>query len=84
MGGGVTPSEAASVIGFLENINEVLGIFSFEREMLPEEIEALIEERARARAERNFTRADEIRDTLLERGIVLEDTREKTRWKKSS
>ncbi len=83
-GGSVTPSEAASVIGFLENINEVLGVFSFEREMLPEEIEELIEERTRVRAERNFARADEIRDTLLERGIVLEDTRDGTRWKRSS
>jgi cysteinyl-tRNA synthetase len=82
--GSVTPSEAASVISFLQNINEVLGIFSFEREMLPEEIEALIEERTRARTEKNFARADEIRDTLLERGIVLEDTRDGTRWKKSS
>lgn len=82
--GSVTPSEAASVISFLQNINEVLGIFSFEREMLPEEIEALMEERTRARTEKNFARADEIRDTLLERGIVLEDTRDGTRWKKSS
>jgi cysteinyl-tRNA synthetase len=82
--GSVAPAEAASVIGFLQRINEVLGIFSFEREMLPEEIETLIEERTRARTEKNFARADEIRDTLLERGIVLEDTRDGTRWKKSS
>ncbi len=80
----ITPAEAVRVLDFMKKINEVLGIFSFERGMLPEEIEELIEERVRARAEKNFSRADEIRDLLAERGIVLEDTKEGTRWKKSS
>ncbi len=49
----------------------------------PKEIEALIAERQRARKERNFKRADEIRQELAERGILLEDTREGgIRWKK--
>jgi cysteinyl-tRNA synthetase len=41
-----------------------------------------VEERAEARKNRNFARADEIRDMLAERGIILEDTPEGTRWKK--
>ena len=45
-------------------------------EMLDSDIEALIEERQAARKAKNFARADEIRDELLAKGIVLEDTRE--------
>ena len=48
-----------------------------------EEIEKLIEERQVARKERNFQRADEIRAELLEKGIVLEDTREGVKWKRA-
>jgi cysteinyl-tRNA synthetase len=47
----------------------------------PAEIEALIAKRRQARLDKNFARADEIRDQLLDRGIELEDTREGTRWK---
>ena len=47
---------------------------------LESEIEALIEERQAARKEKNFARADEIRDILLEKGIVLKDTREGVKW----
>lgn len=53
------------------------------QELLDEEIEALIEERQAARKAKNFARADEIRDELLGRGIVLEDTREGVKWKKA-
>ena len=52
-----------------------------------EEMEAyilqMIEERKAAKKEKNFARADEIRDTLLEKGIILEDTREGVKWKKA-
>ena len=47
------------------------------------EFEKLIEERQVARKERNFQRADEIRAELLEKGIVLEDTREGVKWKRA-
>ena len=46
-------------------------------------LKALIEERQAARKERNFQRADEIRDELLKKGIILEDTREGVKWKKA-
>ncbi len=53
------------------------------QELLDGEIEALIRERQEARKAKNFTRADEIRDILLGRGILLEDTREGVKWKRA-
>ncbi len=52
-------------------------------ELLDSDIEALIAERQAARKEKNFARADEIRRELLDRGIVLEDTREGVKWKRA-
>ncbi len=50
------------------------------KEILDTEIEQLIEERQAARKNKDFQRADEIRDILLEKGIVLKDTREGVKW----
>ena len=46
-------------------------------------IEQKIGERKAAKKEKNFARADEIRDELLAKGIVLKDTREGTVWEKA-
>ena len=54
-----------------------------EEEILDEEIEKLIEERQAARKNKDFARADEIRDQLLEQGIVLKDTREGVKWSRA-
>ncbi len=73
--------------GLLDTIvklTDVLGlIVEKEEELLAEDIEALIAERQAARKEKNFARADEIRNELLEKGIVLEDTREGVKWKRA-
>jgi cysteinyl-tRNA synthetase len=53
-----------------------------ETELPGEEIEALIAERAEARKAKNWARADEIRDLLDARGIVLEDTPQGMRWRR--
>ncbi len=52
-------------------------------EILDSEIESLIAERQEARKAKNFARADEIRDILTQKGIVLEDTREGVKWKRA-
>ena len=63
---------------------DILGIILEQKEeILDEEIEKLIAERQAARKEKNFARADEIREELLGRGIVLEDTREGVKWKRA-
>jgi cysteinyl-tRNA synthetase len=51
---------------------------------LPPELLKKIEDRERARADKNYALADSIRQELLERGIVLEDTKDGVRWKKSA
>lgn len=53
------------------------------QEILDSEIESLIQERQDARKAKNFARADEIRDLLAEKGIILEDTREGVKWKRA-
>ncbi|WP_027308829.1 cysteine--tRNA ligase [Caloramator sp. ALD01] len=52
------------------------------KESLDEEIERLIEERQKARKEKNFALADKIRDDLKAMGIILEDTPQGVRWKR--
>lgn len=68
----------------LYRLTDVLGlIVEKKEEILDEEIEQLIAARQAARKEKNFARADEIRAELLEKGIVLEDTREGVKWKRA-
>ncbi len=72
----------------LASMDEVLGLLSVAREDLDvdddfaSEIESLIAERKAARGDKDFARADAIRDDLAERGIVLEDSAGGTRWKR--
>ena len=75
---------AAKLLEIMETLCGVLGIETKqEEEILDEEIERLIEERQQARKEKDFARADEIRDELLEKGIILKDTREGVKWKRA-
>lgn len=68
----------------LVKLTDVLGIIvEKEEEMLAEDIEALIAERQAARKAKDFARADQIRNDLLAKGIILEDTREGVKWKKA-
>ena len=68
----------------LKELCDVLGIIvEKEAEILDEDIEKLIEERQTARKEKNFARADEIRDELAAMGIILKDTREGVTWKRA-
>lgn len=68
----------------LHDMADICGlILEKKAEILDEEIEKLIQERQDARKAKNFARADEIRNQLLEQGIVLEDTREGVKWKRA-
>jgi cysteinyl-tRNA synthetase len=81
--GGISANDRDAVLDAISKFDFVLGIFGPEEsELLDADIEALIEERQCARRDRNFTRSDEIRDLLAEKGIILEDTKDGVRWKR--
>lgn len=71
-------------LDLLVKLCDVLGlIVNKQEDLLDADIEKLIEERQAARKAKNFARADEIRDELLSKGIILKDTREGVQWKKA-
>ena len=83
-GEGCTKAFAQAVREKIAELSGVLGlIVEKEEEMLAEDIEKMIQERQAARKARDFKKADAIRDELLRRGIILEDTREGVKWKKA-
>ena len=70
-------------IDVFDSYSDILGVTLNRQEvLLDEEIEKLIEERETARKNKDFTRADEIRDHLKDEGIVLEDTKDGVRFKR--
>ena len=74
----------AALLAELTELMDILGLNTERKaELLDADIEKLIEERQAARKEKNFARADEIRALLLEKGIILEDTREGVKWKRA-
>ncbi len=75
---------AGSLLDELVKLCGVLGLIVVkEEENLDKEIEDLIAQRQEARKAKDFARADEIRDQLLEMGIILKDTREGVKWKRA-
>lgn len=79
-----TKEYATKAYDTLKLLADILGInVKEEAVLLDEEIENLIQERQDARKAKNFARADEIRNLLTEKGIILEDTREGVRWKRA-
>lgn len=79
----VTAETLESLLSTFKAFNVVLGILPAENgDLLDEEVEALIEERVQARKNKNWSRADEIRDLLTEKGIFLEDTPQGIRWRR--
>lgn len=78
-----TLSYIKHILSVLSKLCDVLGIKTKRKEViLDEDIEKLILSRTKARKNKDFKRADEIRNELLEMGIVLEDTREGVKWKR--
>lgn len=78
-----TYTELAAVAALFDEFNRVLGLVVEEKnELLDDEIEQLIAERVEARKAKNWKRADEIRDLLAEKDIILEDTPQGMRWRR--
>src|SRR5215831_10904538 len=81
--GSVQAEDKRAVLAAIDLIDGVLNIIGeAQPAMLDDEIQNLINERQEARHRRDFKRADEIRDELLQRDIILEDTKDGVRWKR--
>lgn len=86
------PAQAAKLAAELKALGGVFGIFTVEPKTFlqgiasdgpdAEQIETLIAERVAAKKNRDFARADQIRDDLAAQGVVLEDSREGTTWRR--
>lgn len=72
-----------AALDFIRGVEQVLGIFGeYKEEILDTDIQQLIEERLSARKNKNFARSDEIRKYLAEKGIILQDTKDGTDWRR--
>ncbi len=75
----------AAAIDFLERFDRIFAVLEPTRTqtgLSDADVERLIAERAQAKKSRNFARSDQVRQELLEAGVILEDTKEGTRWKR--
>ena len=86
--GDVGAADAELILNAFAEFDRVLGVLDLRRRedaappVPAEEIDQLIAERREARRNRNFARADAIRQDLEARGIILEDSAAGTRWKR--
>jgi cysteinyl-tRNA synthetase len=80
--GRITPADAEGMKTALMKIDPVLDIYPKRETMVDEEIQAMIDARIAARKARNFAESDRLRDELVAKGIVLEDTPGGTRWRR--
>ena len=71
----LSKKDAEKVIGLMKEFNNVLGVIDFrKKEELPEEIKKLVEERETARKNKDWKKADELRNKLKEKGYTIDDT----------
>lgn len=72
--GGTSKAYAKAALEIFNELTGVLGIIKAKETSIDADIEALVEERQQARKNKDFARADEIRDELKARGYTLKDT----------
>jgi cysteinyl-tRNA synthetase len=82
--GGVKQDDRKGILAWLKIVDDRLAIVPPVEQLVQgdEEIDNLVAQRNEARRNRDFARSDSIRKELLDRGVVIEDTREGTRWRR--
>jgi cysteinyl-tRNA synthetase len=80
----LSSTEAKAALDVIKMFNDVFAVVQFEKMTLPEDVAQLIKEREEARADKNWAQSDILRDKIKQRGYVIEDTPQGTRWKKAS
>jgi cysteinyl-tRNA synthetase len=78
----LSTSDATSALRLLRDIDRVLGVLPDEADALPADLVAILDERAAARAARDWAASDRLRDELAARGVAVEDTRDGQRWRR--
>jgi cysteinyl-tRNA synthetase len=78
----LSSDDAERAIEWLRRTDAVLGVLPDPDDVLPEEIRRLLDERVAARAARDWSASDRLRDELAAHGIAVEDTRDGQRWRR--
>jgi cysteinyl-tRNA synthetase len=73
---GTSVAAARSALSSLEAVCDVLGLLTKKEDTLPDDIAAMVNERAEARKNKNWARSDELRDLITKAGYILEDTKQ--------
>ncbi len=81
-GRSLSTDDARRGLALLRDLDRVLGVLPDETDPLEPELAALVQERAAARANRDWATSDRLRDELLGRGVAVEDTRDGQRWRR--
>jgi cysteinyl-tRNA synthetase len=77
----LSTADAARATAAIRALDTVLGIAGPVEATLPEDLQAMLDERAAARAAKDWAASDRLRDELLARGVSVEDTRDGQRWR---
>lgn len=78
----MSKEDAKKVKALMLELNKVIGVIKTKKDVLDSEVEEMIKQREDARKNKDFKTADNIRDKLKKKGIILEDTPQGVRWKK--
>jgi cysteinyl-tRNA synthetase len=78
----LSTADAKRIVATFRDLDRVLGILAPADDDLPADLAALLDERAAARAGRDWAASDRLRDELAERGVLVEDTRDGQRWRR--
>ncbi|MCU0482953.1 MAG: cysteine--tRNA ligase [Chloroflexi bacterium] len=80
---GLSSADAAVALAALRDLDRVLGVLPDEPDALEPDLQALLEARAVARTARDWAESDRLRDEIVRHGILVEDTRDGQRWRRS-
>jgi len=79
----ISTPDAGRAIAFIRDLDRVLAIAPAEEQTLDPELQKLLDDRAAARAGRQWAESDRLRTVLSDRGILVEDTRDGQRWRRA-
>jgi cysteinyl-tRNA synthetase len=80
----MSTADAGRATALIRDLDQVLGVLPEAVDDLPADLRALLDERAAARAARDWAASDRLRDELAGRGVAVEDTRDGQRWRRTA